>query len=95
MLLGAWISMHGGLSDLWLFAILVVLEVTFSFDNARQLVRAAIAYVKILPSRPLDRATEPMQQLAKELLSLGEPLFVQWEERHGALLDQPTEAEPT
>lgn len=34
MLLGVWVIMHGGLVDLWLFAILVVLEVTFSFDNA-------------------------------------------------------------
>jgi len=34
VLLGAWVIMHGGLVDLWLFAILVVLEVTFSFDNA-------------------------------------------------------------
>jgi hypothetical protein len=69
--------------------------VTFSFDNARQLVRAAVAYVKILPSRPLDHATEPVQQLAKDLLSLGEPLFVRWEERYGALLEEPTETEST
>jgi len=33
-LLGVWVVAHGGGSALWLFAILVVLEVTFSFDNA-------------------------------------------------------------
>ena len=33
-LLGVWMLTHGGLVSLWLFAILVVLEVTFSFDNA-------------------------------------------------------------
>jgi hypothetical protein len=34
VLLGAWVILHGGILDLWLFAILVVLEITFSFDNA-------------------------------------------------------------
>lgn len=33
-LLGVWVVGHGGAAALWLFAILVVLEVTFSFDNA-------------------------------------------------------------
>ncbi|MGO9570152.1 MAG: hypothetical protein ACLP5H_21695 [Desulfomonilaceae bacterium] len=69
--------------------------VTFRFENARQVVRAAIAYVKILPSRPMDRATEPMQQLAKDLLSLGEPLFSAWDKRYGALLDDLPPTEPT
>ena len=32
--LGAFITARLGISGLWLFAILVVLEVTFSFDNA-------------------------------------------------------------
>ncbi|HTK39336.1 MAG TPA: DUF475 domain-containing protein [Patescibacteria group bacterium] len=32
--LGVVVTMYGGLVDLWLYAILVVLEVTFSFDNA-------------------------------------------------------------
>jgi len=34
VLLGAWVTVHGGALGLWLFAVLVVLEVTFSFDNA-------------------------------------------------------------
>ncbi len=33
-LLGVWVVAHGGATALWLYAILVVLEVTFSFDNA-------------------------------------------------------------
>lgn len=32
--LGAWMLTHGGMVGLWLFTILVILEVTFSFDNA-------------------------------------------------------------
>ena len=32
--LGAWMFAHGGMVSLWLFTILVILEVTFSFDNA-------------------------------------------------------------
>lgn len=32
--LGVIVAMYGSLADLWLYAILVVLEVTFSFDNA-------------------------------------------------------------
>ena len=32
--LGIIMFMHGGLMGLWLFTILVILEVTFSFDNA-------------------------------------------------------------
>ena len=68
--------------------------VAFRFENARQIVRSALAYVKILPSRPMDRATEPMQQLAKDLLSLGEPLVSAWDERYGALLDEALPTDP-
>lgn len=32
--IGVWMFLYGGLDLLWLYAILVVLEVTFSFDNA-------------------------------------------------------------
>lgn len=32
--LGIWVATHGGLLAIWLFTILVVLEVTLSFDNA-------------------------------------------------------------
>lgn len=49
--LGAWVATHGGLVSLWLFAILVVLEVTLSFDNAiinsRVLVRMSPFWQKL------------------------------------------------
>ena len=49
--LGVWMLTHGGLMALWLFAILVVLEVTFSFDNAvinsRVLVRMSPFWQKL------------------------------------------------
>lgn len=49
--LGIWMLTHGGLVALWLFAILVVLEVTFSFDNAvinsRVLVRMSLFWQKL------------------------------------------------
>ena len=49
--LGIWMLTHGGLVALWLFAILVVLEVTFSFDNAvinsRVLVRMSPFWQKL------------------------------------------------
>ena len=49
--LGVWMLTHGGLVALWLFAILVVLEVTFSFDNAvinsRVLVRMSPFWQKL------------------------------------------------
>lgn len=65
--------------------------VAFGFANAQQAVRAALAYVKILPSRPLDRAPAPVQQLASEMLSLGGPLFDEWERHYGPLLDSPSD----
>lgn len=63
--------------------------VVFSYANARQAVRAALAYIKILPSRPLDRATDSMRQLAADMLKFGEPLFEEWESQYGSLLDEP------
>lgn len=32
--LGVWVALSGGIAELWLFLVLVLLEVTFSFDNA-------------------------------------------------------------
>lgn len=63
--------------------------VAFGFDSATQAVRAALAFVKILPSRPLDHAPTSVQQLASEMLLLGAPLFEQWEREYGPLLDSP------
>ena len=63
--------------------------VVFSYANAQLAVRAALAYIKILPSRPMDRASESMKQLAADMLTLGEPLFREWEELYGPLLGEP------
>lgn len=49
--LGVWMLLHGGVAGLWLFAILVVLEVTFSFDNA------------VINSRVLSRMSPFWQKL--------------------------------
>lgn len=49
--LGIWVATHGGLLGIWLFTILVVLEVTLSFDNAiinsRVLVRMSPLWQKL------------------------------------------------
>lgn len=34
LIFGIWMFMYGGISMLWLFVVLAILEVTFSFDNA-------------------------------------------------------------
>lgn len=51
VLIGVWVVSHGGLMGLWLYAILVLLEVTFSFDNAvinsRVLVRMSPLWQKL------------------------------------------------
>lgn len=49
--LGAWMFGYGGLPALWLFAVLAILEVTFSFDNA------------VLNSRILARMSPLWQKL--------------------------------
>jgi hypothetical protein len=59
----------------------------FCFNNAQQLVRAAVAFSKILPSRDLTRQPKEMQDLAAYLLDVCSPLHVLWEQRYGQLLD--------
>lgn len=49
--LGVFVAIYGSLTDLWLYAILVVLEVTFSFDNA------------VINSRVLSRMSRIWQTL--------------------------------
>ena len=50
-ILGIWVVAHAGLAGVWLYAILVVLEVTFSFDNA------------VINSKVLSRMSEFWQKL--------------------------------
>jgi hypothetical protein len=68
--------------------------VMFSYSNARQLVRAALAFSKILPSRDLSRRPKSIQDFAEYLRKVCEPLYSQWEQNFGELLDPPP-AEPS
>lgn len=61
----------------------------FTFPNARLLVRASLAYAKILPTIAMKQGPAGIQELAKYLLSTSEGLFQQWEQRYGDLLEKP------
>ncbi len=61
--------------------------VMFSASNAQQLVRAAIAFSKILPSRDLTLQPKDIQDLGTYLLDVCAPLHALWEQRYGPLLD--------
>jgi len=62
--------------------------VMFGYDSALQLVRAALAFSKILPSRDMSRKPKAMQELGAYLLQVCAPLYMAWEETYGALLDE-------
>lgn len=62
--------------------------VMFGYSNALQLVRAALAFSKILPSRDMKRRPKAMRELAAYLLEVCAPLYTAWEKGYGALLDQ-------
>lgn len=61
--------------------------VMFGYEGALQLVRAALAFSKILPSRDMSRQPKAMQKFGAYLLQVCEPLYSAWEETYGALLD--------
>jgi hypothetical protein len=61
--------------------------VMFDYDGALQLVRAALAFSKILPSRDLRGRPKAMQDFGAYLLEVCGPLYKAWEETYGALLD--------
>ena len=64
----------------------------FGYGSARQLVRAALAFSKILASRDLTRRPKPIQEFAAYLLAVCEPLYPLWEKEFGQLLDSPKSA---
>jgi hypothetical protein len=64
--------------------------VMFSFSSAKELVRAALAFSKILPSRDLTRQPKEIQDLGAYLLEVCLPLYITWEQHYGQLLDAPT-----
>lgn len=63
--------------------------VMFCFGNAKQLVRAALAFSKILASRDLSRRPKAIQDLGAYLLEVCSPLYTSWEQHYGQLLDTP------
>ena len=66
--------------------------VMFSAPSAEQLVRAALAFSKILPSRDLARQPKGIQDLGAYLLAVCLPLYDRWEQLYGQLLDSPSDA---
>jgi hypothetical protein len=63
--------------------------VMFGYESARQLVRAALAFSKILTIRDLTRRSKPIQDFAAYLRTVCEPLYPHWEKEFGQLLDPP------
>lgn len=61
--------------------------VMFSAANAQQLVRAALAFSKILPSCDLRRQPKDIQDLGAYLMEVCSPLHARWEQQYGQLLD--------
>lgn len=63
--------------------------VAFRFNNVKILVRAAIAFSKILPSRDLSKRSQTIRSLAVLMTQACAPLHTEWEQSYGALLDPP------
>jgi hypothetical protein len=59
----------------------------FSFENVKELVRAALAFSLILPSRDLSRRSVAIQEYAAFLTTVLQPLYTSWRSRYGKLLD--------
>jgi hypothetical protein len=59
----------------------------YTYENARLIVRHALAYAKILPTVGLKQGPKAAHELARYLLSTCEPLFAQWEQQYGPLLE--------
>lgn len=66
--------------------------VMFSSSSAQQLVRAALAFSKILPSLDPTRQPKTIQNLSAYLLEVCAPLHVLWEQCYGPLLDPSSAA---
>lgn len=64
--------------------------VMFSASSAHQLVRAALAFSRILPSRDLSRRPKGIQELGAYLLEVSQPLSARWEQEYGPLLEEST-----
>ena len=61
----------------------------FTYEHAKMLVRASLAYAKILPTIGLKQGPKYCHELSNHLLTCCTPIFAAWEVRHGALLETP------
>ncbi len=61
----------------------------YTYANARLIVRAALAYCKILPTLGEKQGPKEIRDLAHFLLTAAAPLFAAWETSYGPLLDTP------
>jgi hypothetical protein len=59
----------------------------YTYPNARLIVRAALAYCKILPTLGEKQGPKEIRDLAHYLLTSAAPLFASWETSYGPLLD--------
>ena len=59
----------------------------FTYPNAQLIVRAALAYCKILPTIGQKDGPKEVRELAQYLLTAGEPHFLLWEQTYGPLLE--------
>jgi hypothetical protein len=59
----------------------------YTYPNAQLLVRAALAYCKILPTMGKKDGPKEVHDLAQYLLTAGEPHFLSWEQSYGPLLE--------
>jgi hypothetical protein len=59
----------------------------YTYPNAQLLVRAALAYCKILPTIGKRSGPREVQELSQYLLTAAEPHFVAWEKLNGPLVD--------
>ena len=59
----------------------------FGYAHVQLLVRAALAFSKILPSRDMSKRPKEMQEFAAYLLKACEPLYARWETMYGALIE--------
>ena len=67
----------------------------YTYPNAQLLVRAALAYCKILPTIGKKDGPKEVRDLSQYLLAAGEPHFKAWEQTYGPLLDAPTASQET
>lgn len=59
----------------------------YTYPNAKLLVRAALAYCKILAIKGREAGPKEVQELAQFMLDACEPLFRRWDDAYGPLLD--------